>query len=314
VNARKSPSEADRWPPLDHAWDRPLREFLSYCRIESGFSPATVDAYHADLRRLVAHARAQGVHDWGGVTIDLLRDWVRAMHHRGLAPRTLARRIAAARVCFRFLAAQGLLDHDPADHLVRPKLGATLPDVLGPGATRRLIEACEGEQPLQLRDRAIVELLYAGGLRVSELVGMERDAIHFRLGVVRVLGKGRKERIVPLGRPALDAAERYLTQARPALERLERPVASLLLSRTGRPLDRAAVWRIVARRARRAGLRHVHPHTLRHAFATHLLAGGADLRVVQDLLGHADIATTQIYTHVDRSRLKQVIRQHHPRP
>jgi integrase/recombinase XerD len=179
---------------------------------------------------------------------------------------------------------------------------------------RRLIDAPKPEDALYLRDRAILEMLYAGGLRASELAGLDRDRLHMDLGIARIMGKGNKERIVPVGQPAIEAVEKYLEEQRPYLGRPDRETNRLFLSRTGQPITRIVVWQIVTKYARRAGLANVHPHTLRHSFATHMLAGGADLRVVQELLGHSNIKTTQVYTHVDRSRLKHVIQHFHPRP
>jgi integrase/recombinase XerD len=176
-----------------------------------------------------------------------------------------------------------------------------------------LLAAPQPEQPLYNRDVAILELLYGAGLRASELASLTQDRLRFDLGVVGVTGKGQKDRLVPVGKPAMAAIEHYLDELRPSLAKAEKPTDAVFLSRTGAAIDRVVVWQIVNRHAKAAGLSHVHPHMLRHSFATDLLAGGADLRVVQELLGHSNVQTTQIYTHVDRSRLKQVIQKHHPR-
>jgi integrase/recombinase XerD len=219
----------------------------------------------------------------------------------------------------RFLHAEGRIAENPAEVIERPTRWKRLPDVLSPRQVKALIEAPAPPAdpkapPLHLRDRAVLELMYAAGLRASETAGVCREDLHETLRVVMVTGKGQKQRLVPLGQPAMDAINVYLADCRPRLARspdLDR--GRLFLSRTGRPLERVAIWQIVKRSAVRAGLRHVHPHTLRHSFATHMLSGGADLRVVQELLGHSDITTTQIYTHVDQSRLKSVHKAHHPR-
>ena len=189
-----------------------------------------------------------------------------------------------------------------------------MPDVLGVRQVKALLEVPSPNPALHLRDKTLLELLYGGGLRASEAAGLILEHLHQDLGVIRVLGKGNRERIVPVGRPAMEQAAKYVESVRPGLWRATHPSDQLLLSRTGRPLTRIAVWRIVGRHAQAAGLRHVHPHMLRHSFATHLLAGGADLRAVQEMLGHANIRTTQVYTHVDATHLQKVVKRCHPRP
>lgn len=265
---------------------------------------------------------------------------------RNLDAVSIIRHSAAIRVFFRWAISMGHVKDDPCRLLERPTRWKKLPDVLNPQQVRKLLEACETGTPsrglvsnpasnnnpnsidnaetqhsrkhalkaaLPLRDRTLLELLYASGLRASEVCSIALNDIHENLGVVRVTGKGNKQRLVPMGEPAREAISRYLKECRPLLDKS--PLLSqgkLLLSNTGRPLERVRVWQIVNHYAKRAGLK-VYPHMLRHSFATHLLMGGADLRVVQEMLGHADIATTQIYTHVDGSRLRQVHKKHHPR-
>jgi integrase/recombinase XerD len=218
---------------------------------------------------------------------------------------------------FRFLQASHRIEQDPARLLETPTRWKRLPDVLSPKKMKLLIEAASPESGrLWQRDRALVELMYAGGLRASEVAGISPNDLKQTLSVVMVTGKGNKQRLVPVGEPALLSVQQYMKELRPNLLRFDdgRDEGKLLLSNTGRPLERVAIWQIVRRIARRADLGDVHPHTLRHSFATHMLAGGADLRVVQELLGHIDIGTTQIYTHIDRSQLKAVIAKYHPRP
>ena len=239
---------------------------------------------------------------------------MRELHTRGLATSYIARHVAAIRVFTRYLESIGYLERDPCEWLTQPTTWQRLPTVLGPEQMRSLLQSPQEEDPFCLRDRAILEILYASGLRATELAELVCQHVHLDLAVVRVMGKGRKERITPVGRKAIDATRQYLTQLRPRLFKAERPTDHVFLSRTGRPLERVAVWQLVKKYAHRAGLAHVHPHTLRHSFATDLLAGGADLRIVQELLGHSNIQTTQVYTHVDRSRLKEMVRKHHPRP
>lgn len=293
--------------PPSPGYKRPLDDFLAYCRVECGFADNTLLAYTADLRALVAWLEARGLPGFEALSFPLLREHLRGLGEQGLAASSIGRRIATFRVFGRFLEARGWIAEDPAHLLVQPRKWEHLPGVLTPGQMRRLLAAPAPGHPLFLRDRALLELLYAGGLRASEIAELPVDAIHAELQVARLEGKGRKQRIVPVGEPAMEAVAEYARTLRPKLLKPERPTGRLFLSRTGRPITRITLWRIVTRHARRAGLTHVHPHMLRHSFATDLLAGGADLRVVQELLGHADVQTTQIYTHVDRHRLRETI-------
>jgi integrase/recombinase XerD len=295
------------------AFARPVQEFLTYCRIECGFADATVQAYGHDLRDLQIWMEERGLRDWSQLTLDRITDHLRWLDEKGLATSSISRHVATIRVFGRFLASAGFLPDDPAALLSQPHGWQTIPGVLGQEQMKALLASPQESDALYLRDVALLELLYAGGLRASEIADLECPALHFDLGVARVIGKGNKERIIPIGRPALDAARRYLAELRPKLVRPNRPSERLLLSRSGAPITRIVVWQVVVKHAHRAGLRDVHPHTLRHSFATHLLAGGADLRVVQELLGHSNIKTTQIYTHVDAGRLKHVIAKFHPR-
>ncbi len=301
-------------PVLSADFDQPVRDFLAYCRIECGFAPATILAYHADLTELARWLHDRGERNFRKLTLERIAEHLRYLDGRGLAVSTIARHVATIRVFCRFLYSIQYLPANPAELLNQPAGWHKVPGVLGPEDMQTLLAAPQPTDALYLRDVAMLELLYAGGLRASELANLDIDRLHLDLGVARVMGKGSKERIVPIGKPALDATATYLRELRPRLRREDRPSGRLLLSRTGQPITRIVIWQVVAKYAARAGLHHVHPHTLRHSFATHLLAGGADLRVVQELLGHSNIKTTQIYTHVDRSRLKQVIARHHPRP
>ncbi len=305
--------DAPRRVPVS-PFEPPVREFLAYCRIECGFAHATLEAYASDLLDLWKWMSDQSFSSWQDLALDRITAHLRELDAKGLAVSSIARHVATIRVFGRFLCARGHLTDNPAEQMTQPSTWRTLPGVLSPEQVRRLITAPLPEDPLYLRDVALLELLYAGGLRASELAEMDVNRLHLDLAVARVMGKGSKERIVPLGQPAMAASRRYLEELRPTLLRPGRAHDRLLLSRTGGPITRIVVWQIVTRHAQRAGLSRVHPHTLRHSFATHLLTGGADLRVVQELLGHSNIKTTQIYTHVDRSRLKEVIRKHHPRP
>lgn len=308
------PPTARNGPPSASPFEKSIRDFVGYCRIECGFADATLSAYAADLRELAAWLETRGVKGWEALTFPHITDHLRHLDTRGLATSSISRHVATIRVFGRFLESTAVLPKDPAELLTQPSGWQTLPDVLGQPQIKKLLAAPRKTDSLYLRDVALLELLYAGGMRASELADLTLTGLHMDLGVARVIGKGNKERIVPIGRPALEATRVYLAELRPKLVRAEKPTERLLLSRSGAPITRIVVWQVVTKHARRAGLRDVHPHTLRHSFATHLLAGGADLRAVQELLGHSNIKTTQIYTHVDASRLKEVIERFHPRP
>ncbi|MBA3381147.1 MAG: tyrosine recombinase [Actinobacteria bacterium] len=271
-------------------------------------SPRTLDAYRRDLRSLAAF-RGGNV---GDSTVDDLERWLAAMRAQGLASSTLARRVSAVRTYFRHLILIGGRSENPAAAIKLPRRGRRLPRVLSPSETERLIDAATGPTPRTLRDRALVELLYGAGLRVSEAMGLEKNAVDVEERIVRVHGKGGKERLVPLGRPAAEAARRYLALGRPHLDRRYRP--ELFLNARGGALTRAGAFLILRRLAERAGLEpeRVHPHLLRHSFATHLLEGGADLRSVQEMLGHADLGTTERYTHISDRRRREVYFLAHP--
>ncbi len=301
-------------PTVDDALHGAIQDFLSYCRIECGFAPATIDAYGADLHELIQWMQTHELTGWPQLRLSSIAQHMRWLEDRGLAVSSIARHVATIRVFCRFLESTGVITDNPAQLLSQPRQWQTIPDVLGTHQIHQLLNAPKPSDTMYRRDVLMLELLYACGLRASELANLDCKSVHLDLAVVSAVGKGNKERIVPIGRPALDAADHYLKRHRPKLVRADRPTDRLLLSRNGGPLTRVVVWQIVGKHARRAGLHGVHPHTLRHCFATHLLAGGADLRVVQELLGHANINTTQVYTHVDASRLKTVIQNHHPRP
>jgi len=243
---------------------------------------------------------------------DEFRDYLQNQTRQKQSTRTVARRLAAIRTFLRFLRGEGVETDHILQQLDRPKPQSSLPKIMGKAMVMQLINAVDPASPLWARDVAILELLYASGLRASELCDLKPRDLNLHVGVVRVLGKGMKERVVPVGRAAVETILRYLQDCRPALDK--RGCDRLFLSRTGRPLERVALWMLVSRVARQGGLiNKIHPHVLRHCFASHLLSGGADLRVVQELLGHADISTTQIYTHVDQSRLKAIHEKFHPR-
>ena len=288
------------------AADPELEGFLTL--LAARRAPRTVDAYRRDLTRLgawlegpVAHARAEQ-----------LERWIAQMRADGLAATTIARRVAAVRAFYRHQMLLGAREDNPAAALTLPKRLRKLPRTLAPSEAERLIDAATGTTPRSMRDRALVELLYGAGLRVSEAVGLDRRAVDLDERLVRAVGKGQKERLVPLGRPAVEALRRYIAMGRPHLDRRHRP--ELFLNARGGPLTRAGAFLILRRLAERAGLDplRIHPHLLRHSFATHLLEGGADLRSVQEMLGHADLSTTELYTHVSDRRRRELYFRAHP--
>jgi integrase/recombinase XerD len=291
---------------------RAIRGWLAQLGAEAALSRHSLDAYRRDLGRFDAHVQGLGVPQEEIGTHEIL-SFLAAERARGLAPASLARAQAALRGFFRFLAAEGGISLDPAAELPSARLPRPLPKLLSVEQVDRLLASPDPARRLGLRDRALLELLYATGARVSEAADLKRTDVLQEHGVVRCHGKRDKQRLVPLGRRAQEALARYLAQERPLLEREERKQPWLFLSRGGRRLGRERILRIVRDHALKAGLPPVSPHVLRHSFATHLLEGGADLRAVQELLGHADIGTTEIYTHVDRSRLRAAHERFHPR-
>jgi len=292
-----------------------LESFGDHLRLEAGHSPNTIESYQRDLRRFVQFAATRRLAGPGGVNRPALRDFVFLLKDLGLSPATIRRQISALHTYFGFLVAEGVLVDDPSDRLETPRRGRRLPDVLTSREMEALLEAPRVEHPLAWRDRALVELGYGAGLRVSELCSLEVGDLLLGEGLVRVTGKGNKQRLVPIGRKLVGVLSVYLETTRARLDRGNpRSRGRLLLNARGGPLSRVGAWGIVRRLVRLAGIRkRVTPHTLRHSFATHLLEGGADLRAVQEMLGHADLSTTQIYTHVDREYLRGVHRKYHPR-
>jgi integrase/recombinase XerD len=290
-----------------------IRDFLLHLAAERGLAENSLLAYRRDLESLHDFLADRGKTIISGQAIDF-REYLQGQTRRGKATRTVARRLAAIRSLLKFLAAS--CDHDSKDilqQLERPKPESSLPKILSRAQVNQLIAAPNPKSMLYTRDVAILELLYASGLRASELCDAKTRDMNLQVGVIRVLGKGAKERLVPVGKAAVDAISLYLEDCRPKLAKDLRN-DRLFLSRTGRPMDRIALWMLVEKYGRSSGLlNHISPHTLRHCFATHLIGGGADLRVVQELLGHADIGTTQIYTHVDQDRLRAVHKRFHPR-
>jgi integrase/recombinase XerD len=290
-----------------------LDRFGDYLTLEQGTSPRTLEAYRRDVERLVIYARVKGALSPVDLTSRMLREFVYHLKDLGLSPASIRRNISAVRTYFRFLLADGVVARDPSERLETPKRWRTLPDVLTVAEIETLLAAPQIEQPLAFRDRAMLELAYGAGLRVSEWITLGVKDVLFEDMLVRVFGKGSKERLVPIGRKAIGAVATYIRELRPRLEK-GGGKGVLFLNARGEPLTRMGAWKILRGHVERAGIvKEVSPHTLRHSFATHLLEGGADLRAVQEMLGHVDISTTQIYTHVDREYLRKVHKQFHPR-
>ena len=290
-----------------------LELFSDFVAFERGLSTRSVDAYGRDLRRFVAFCSDRGVLSPADVTGHVLRDYTYDLKDAGLAPTSIRRAQSALRTYFGFLLAEGALDDDPTERLESPRIGRPLPDVLSHAEVTRLVESPDDTHIMCWRDRAMLEVLYGAGLRVSELTGLTLTDLDLDEGLLLVFGKGGKQRLVPIGGAAVRALRRYLSGVRGQLDR-GRSAGHVFLNARGEPISRQSVWNLVKAAARRAGVqRRISPHTLRHTFATHLLEGGADLAAVQELLGHVDISTTQIYTHVDREYLRDMHRRHHPR-
>lgn len=293
-----------------------MQAFLAVAAIERGLSPHTLEAYGRDLTRFGEHLAAHGVQHPAQVTRAHVSGFLVRLEAEGLGARSRARSLVAVRRLLRHWQREGLLVADALRGVPTPRAAHPLPRVLRPEESAALIDAARGETPIALRDVAMLEVLYGCGLRVSELVGLPLAAIDRRSGILRVMGKGRRERIVPVGEAALVAWQVWIESGRPALARAARRASeAAFLSNRGAPMTRQNFFDRLRMLALRAGIprERVSPHVLRHAFATDLLDGGADLRAVQSMLGHADLATTQIYTHVTRARLRDVVERHHPR-
>jgi integrase/recombinase XerD len=290
-----------------------LERFEDFLALEQGASLQTSHAYKLDITRFITYASVKGASSPTGVSARMLREYVYHLKDLGLSAASIRRNVSAVRTYFKFLLGEGHLVRDPSERLETPKRWRTLPEVLGVEEVEKLLAAPSLDEPLAFRDRAMLELAYGAGLRVSEWISLNVRDVMLQDHLVRVFGKGAKERLVPIGRRAIGAIAIYLRELRPSLERGEGK-GVLFLNARGQPLSRMGAWKILRKYVNQAGItKPVSPHTLRHSFATHLLEGGADLRAVQEMLGHVDISTTQIYTHVDREYLRTVHKQFHPR-
>jgi integrase/recombinase XerD len=294
---------------VEEAIDR----FLQFLMIEKGVSSNTIASYRRDLVRFMAFSKSRGCKNINSVTRSMIKAFLDVLQRRGLSPSTLCRQIAALRSFYRFLVTEGLSDSDPTLNIDRPRGWQRLPKVLAEEEVNRLLDLQKGTSPTGMRDDAIIELLYATGLRISELTSLTLVATNLEVGYVLVTGKGQKQRIIPVGEAALQKLRSYLFKARPRLAQ-GRSIDRVFLNRFGRGLSRQGCWKLLRKYAQLAGIRRlISPHMLRHSFATHLLEHGADLRSVQMMLGHADLSTTQIYTQVSQARLKRLHQRLHPR-
>ncbi len=304
---KPAPGSADTLSP---EWGKPIQQAIDFFQLERGLSDNTISAYRRDLTQFAFSVRQKSPTE---VTRAEILEHLMALRDKKLTSASAARKLVAIKVFYRFLLAQGTLRRDPAGVIESPRLLKGLPEVLNIEEVTRLLKAAPGRDKKTLRDRALLELLYATGLRVSEAAALKGTDLNQEAGFLRCVGKGGRERVVPVGREALKWIDRYLKEARSGFS--PKPeVKQIFLNRFGRPLSRQAIWMLIKSYAMEGKVRKpITPHTLRHSFATHLLSAGADLRVVQELLGHASIATTQIYTHVDRARLKAIHTKFHPR-
>ena len=290
-----------------------IDEFMNYLSVERGLAKNTLLAYRRDLAKYIDYLTQKGVKTGNGVSREHVSNFMFDLKKHEMSATSICRNLAAVKMFHRFLVRENLAKEDPTTLVDTPKLWMRIPSVLTQKEIESMITAAGGKKPQQVRDQAILEIFYASGLRVSELADLKTTSINYDVGFVRAVGKGSKERIIPLGSKAREALQKYLLKARPQLLKKQSNDV-LFLSRLGKKISRQSLWSVIKFYARKANIKKtIKPHTLRHTFATHLLEHGADLRSVQEMLGHSDISTTQIYTHVDKERLKSVHKQFHPR-
>jgi integrase/recombinase XerD len=291
-----------------------LQSFVHYLAVERGLARNTLESYERDLTKYIQFLHNQGVAEFNLSQKHHILTFLTMLKNEGRAAATVSRHMVSIRSLYQFLVRERMIDHDPSLNMETPKPGKRLPKVLTVGEVENLLAAPQTTTAAGARDKAMLELLYATGIRVSELISLDVADVNLAMGFLRCMGKGSKERIIPLGRFAGDAVRKYIETMRPQLVKPTKPDSALFISRIGARMTRQGFWKIIKRYAREANIaKDITPHTLRHSFATHLLENGADLRAVQEMLGHADISTTQIYTHVTRSRMKEVYDQTHPR-
>ena len=299
-------------------FEQELKRYLQFVKLEKGLSKNSIDSYENDLRRYLKFlARDLQLRDLGGVTLQHIEQYLEELSEMDLSVSSVARNVSSIRSFHEFAVVEKLAEANPAELIELPKKAQKLPEVLNPTEVSAILDIPNREADAGIRNAAILETLYATGMRVTELVNLELDNLIFEIGFIRVIGKGNKERLVPVGEMAQTALEHYIEVVRPKFQSDKNPQKAknkIFLSQRGNPLSRMSIWNIVNDAAERAGIeKNVYPHIFRHSFATHLLEGGADLRAVQEMLGHSSIITTEIYTHVDRSLLHQVHKEFHPR-
>ncbi len=293
-----------------------VEEFLDYLSVEKGLSGNSISAYRRDLYKYVSFLdKTKRINHFQETRHSDIADFMMQQKDKGLSPNSVSRNLVAIKVFHRFLRRERYVKEDVSDILDSPKLWKHLPDVLSVLEIEQILKQPDSRSWMGIRDRAILEVMYATGMRVSELAGLTMENLNIDVGFLKCIGKGDKERIVPIGRQAKQILQKYISKIRPRLLKKGTTARCLFLSRLGKPISRQSIWKIIKKYANAANIKKkITPHTLRHSFATHMLERGADLRVVQELLGHADISTTQIYTHIDKERLKSIHHKYHPRP
>ena len=291
-----------------------VKEFISILRYEKNLSDNTAKSYQSDLKRLLEYSVEKNINDWNQITSRTLAEFFETLRKKNISSATTARYMTSFKKFFLFLEENNFVEKNPTITLGKVKLSRKLPSVLSVDEIEKVLNAPNPGNKSGLRDKAILELFYSSGLRVSELINLKINDLYFEEEVVRVFGKGSKERIVPMGSSAIKWIKEYLIKARPLFEKKDKSQGYIFLNNRGTKISRMTIWKLVDHYGKEAGLqKEIHPHLFRHSFATHLLEGGADLRAVQEMLGHSDISTTQIYTHVDRQYIKQIHKDHHPR-
>ncbi|MFQ5583437.1 MAG: site-specific tyrosine recombinase XerD [Calditrichia bacterium] len=296
------------------SWENFLEKYIRHLALEKNLSNNTIFSYEADLKRYIRFLKDNNLSPSGKIPLMTVQNYSELLWRLGLSAGSVARSFSAMRGFHRFLMAEGISKENPTELLETPHLSRKLPEVLSIDQISKLMEAPDVEQPMGIRDRAILEIFYGCGLRVSEVIDLRLENVFTDEGIIRVIGKGNKERVIPVGEEAVFWLENYLGRVRPLLSRGITSRSQVFLNRFGKPVSRMGIWKMVQKYVRKAGItRHVSPHVFRHSFATHLLENGADLRAVQEMLGHADISTTQIYTHLTNQYLREVYRECHPR-